>query len=194
MGFADEQSLLRKDGLQVGDRLVLTKPLGFGVTTTALKQQEAPPEDVEEVVSWMKQLNRGAAEMAVQFGLRAATDVTGFSFLGHAWEMASGAGVGLRLSFDDIPLISCAKKHAEAWRFPGGAADNKLFYSPHVVFDTQIPEEYQLLLFDPQTSGGLLLGVPESKIEAFLADAESKSQPAWVVGEVILGDKIVVDQ
>jgi selenide,water dikinase len=193
MGFADEPSLLRKDGLEIGDRLVLTKPLGFGVTTTALKQQEAPPEDVEEVVSWMKRLNRGAAELAVQFNLRAATDVTGFSFLGHAWEMASGAGVGLRLRFEDIPLISCAKKHAEAWRFPGGAADNKLFYSTHVVFDTQIPEEYQLLLFDPQTSGGLLLGVPESKIKAFLAEAELKNEPAWVVGEVIAGESIVVE-
>lgn len=193
MGFATEDNLLRKDGLQVGDRLVLTKPLGFGVTTTALKQQEAPPEDVEEVVSWMKRLNRNAAELALDFHLHAATDVTGFSFLGHAWEMAEAAGLGMQISFSEMPFISCAKKHAKAWRFPGGASDNKLHYGEHIEFDPSIPEEFQLLLFDPQTSGGLLLGVPESKINAFMDAAASRGQPAWVVGEVVAANKIVVE-
>ena len=177
----------------MGDRLVLTKPLGFGVTTTALKQQEAPPEDVEEVVTWMKRLNRDAAKLAGDYSLRAATDITGFSFLGHAWEMAEAAGVGMRISFQDMPFISCAKKHAEAWRFPGGASDNKLHYSEHVKFDPSIPEECQLLLFDPQTSGGLLLGVPESKIDAFMSAAKSMGQPAWIVGEVVSGSSITVE-
>ncbi|MDW7755673.1 MAG: selenide, water dikinase SelD, partial [Brevefilum sp.] len=90
LGFADEDALLRKDGLKIGDHLVITKPLGFGVTTTAIKSQEAPPEDIEEVTKWMKGLNRDAAALARLFNLRAGTDVTGFSFLGHAWEMASG--------------------------------------------------------------------------------------------------------
>jgi len=193
MGFAQEEHLLRKDGLKVGDRLVLTKPLGFGVTTTALKQQEAPPEDVEEVVSWMKRLNRGAAELALDFHLHAATDITGFSFLGHAWEMAEAASVGLQIRFNDMPFISCAKKHAAAWRFPGGASDNKLHYSEHVKFDPTIPEEFQLLLFDPQTSGGLLLGVPESKVDAFMSAAESQGEPAWIVGKVVPGDSIAVE-
>ena len=192
LGFVAEDALLRKDGLQIGDRLVLTKPLGFGVTTTALKQQTAPPEDIEEVVTWMKKLNRDAAELAVASGLHAATDITGFGFLGHAWEMAEGAGIGLSLSFKDIPLVSCAKKHAAAWRFPGGAFDNKLYYQDHVDFDTAISEEHQLLLYDPQTSGGLLIGVPEAKIDAFLADAQTKNQPAWVIGEVVPGDRIKI--
>lgn len=192
VGFANENALLRKDGLQVGDRLVLSKPLGFGTTTTALKQQTAPQADVDEVVGWMKELNRGAAGLAVRFGLKAATDITGFSFLGHAWEMAEGAGVGLKLSFDQIPFISCAKKHAEAWRFPGGAFDNKLYYEQYVDFDPSIPEEYQLLLFDPQTSGGLLIGVPEEKIDAFMVEAKTNNQAAWLVGEVIPGGRISV--
>ena len=192
LGFVPEDALLRKDGLQLGDRLVLTKPLGFGVTTTALKQQTASPEDIEEVVTWMKKLNRDAAELAVASGLRAATDITGFGFLGHAWEMAEGAGVGLEISFNDMPLVSSAKKHAEAWRFPGGAFDNKLYYQDHVDFDSAILEEYQLLLFDPQTSGGLLIGVPEAKIDAFMADAQAKNQPAWVVGEVVPGNRILI--
>jgi len=194
LGFAAEDQLLRKDALQVGDRLVLTKPLGFGVTTTALKQDAATPEDVDEVVAWMKALNRDAAQLAVQFKLRAATDITGFSFLGHAWEMASAAGVGLRIHFNAVPLTTSAKVHAQAWRFPGGAFDNKLYYGEYVTFDPSIPEAEQMLLFDPQTSGGLLLGVSEDKVADFLAAAQTMGQPAWLVGEVTPGDRILVDR
>jgi len=192
LGFAEEGSLLRKDGLRMGDKLVLTKPLGFGVTTTALKAQKAPAEDVAEVIVWMERLNREAATLAQDYHLRAATDITGFGFLGHAWEMAEGAGLGLQIRFEDIPLLSCAKKHAEAWRFPGGAADNKLYYSHHIQFDPGIPEAYEMLLYDPQTSGGLLLGVPEGQIEEFLKEAGARDCPAWVIGEVTSGDKIFV--
>ena len=194
LGFAEEGGLLRKDGLQIGDKLVLTKPLGFGVTTTALKAQKAPPEDVEEVLGWMEKLNRDAAALARDHHLRAATDITGFGFLGHAWEMAEGAGVGMQIRFEDIPLLSCAKKHASAWRFPGGAADNKLYYSSHIQFDPGIPEEFEMLLYDPQTSGGLLLGVPADQIEGFLQEAASRDCPAWVIGEVIPGDMISVQK
>jgi selenide,water dikinase len=193
LGFAEEDALLRKDGLRIGDQLVLTKPLGFGVTTTALKSQEAAPEDIEEVTRWMKVLNRDAAALARLFNLRAGTDVTGFSFLGHAWEMAESAGVGMKIEFSKVPFIFCAKEHAAAWRFPGGAADNKLYYDKFVKFHPTIPEEHQMLLYDPQTSGGLLLGVPRDEIDAFMSAALAKNQPAWVVGEVIPGDKILVE-
>ena len=194
LGFAAEDQLLRKDALRVGDQLVLTKPLGFGVTTTALKQDAATLEDVDEVVSWMKTLNRDAAQLAVQFKLRAATDITGFSFLGHAWEMASSASVGLRIRFNAVPLTTSAIVHAQAWRFPGGAFDNKLYYGDHVTFDPAISEAEQMLLFDPQTSGGLLLGVPEEKVADFLAAAQTLGQPTWLVGEVTPGDRIIVDR
>ena len=193
IGFAKEHELLRKDGLQVGDRLVLTKPLGFGVTTTALKQEKAAPEDVEEVVTWMKKLNREAADLAKAFCLKAGTDITGFSLLGHAWEMAEGAGLGLRIKFRDIPFVSCAKKYADAWTFPGGAYDNKSYYIEHIELDPSIPEPYQFLLFGPQTSGGLLLGVPDSKLNAFLAAAKSKNQSAWVIGEVTQDNQIIIE-
>ena len=192
MGFVEETALLRKNGFEVGDRLVLTKPLGFGVTTTALKQEAATPEDVTEVIEWMERLNRDAAKLAVDFKLKAATDITGFSFLGHAWEMAESAGVGLRVDFGRVPFISGAKKYAEAWSFPGGAFDNKLYFGSHVDFDPTIPEEYQVLLFDPQTSGGLLIGVPEEKITDFMSSAQSEGVPVWEVGEVVPGDRIVV--
>lgn len=192
LGFAREESLLRKNGLKVGDHLVLTKPLGFGVTTTALKQQKTTPGDVDEVVGWMKRLNRDAAGLALEFGLKAATDITGFGFLGHAWEMAESAGLGLQLQFKQMPFISCAQKHAREWRFPGGASDNKLYFGGHVEFDPEIPEEFQMLLYDPQTSGGLLLGVPGGKTAALLAEAKKIGQSAWDVGEVVAGDRIIV--
>ena len=191
-GFANEDELIRKNGLQAGDRLVLTKPLGFGTTTTAIKQGTASSEDIEEVVSWMMQLNRNAMELAVRHQFKAGTDVTGFGFLGHAWEMASSAELGIRFSLDKIPFIACAKKHADAWRFPGGAFDNKLYYSQFVQLDPELSEVDEMLLFDPQTSGGLLLGVPEEKFEAFLSEAKKTGQPVWEVGEVIHSDKIIV--
>lgn len=192
LGFAAEDQLIRKDGLVLGDKLVLTKPLGFGVTTTALKRQEAPPEDVQEVVDWMIQLNQGAAKLAMQFAVKAGTDVTGFSLLGHAWEMASSAGLGLKINYDQIPFVSCAQKHAQAWRFPGGAFDNQTYYQSNVDFDPGIPEAKQLLLFDPQTSGGLLLGVPPKEVDAFMEAAKDQKQPAWLIGEVVQGNKIMV--
>ncbi len=192
LGFTTKEKLLRKDGLQVGDRLVLTKPLGFGVTTTALKQDEAGSEDVKEVVGWMKQLNLPAVKLAAQFNLKAATDITGFGFIGHAWEMAAGAGLGMHLHYDDIPFVSCAQKHASAWRFPGGASDNFLYYGMHVQPADDISESEQLLLYDPQTSGGLLLGVPAKKHDAFMAAAADMNCPAWTIGEVTQGHQIVI--
>ena len=193
MGFADEASLLRKNGLQAGDQLVLTKPLGFGTTTTALKQDKASAEDVAEVVGWMKMLNSSAAELACQHQLRAATDVTGFSLLGHAWEMAQGAGLGMQIQFDAVPFVTNARHYADAWIFPGGAFDNRLYYSKHVTFDPAISEASQMLLFDPQTSGGLLLGVPKAKAVSFISAAKEAGCPTWLIGEVVQGDKIIID-
>lgn len=113
LGWVEKEHLLTKSGAQAGDQLVLTKPLGFGVTTTALKRQVAAPEDVAEVVDWMKRLNHLAAQLARELHLRAATDITGFSLLGHGLEMAQSSGCGFRLRFESIPFVSCARKYAE---------------------------------------------------------------------------------
>jgi selenide,water dikinase len=192
LGFVHPEKYLSKGGAKVGDVLVLTKPLGFGVTTTALKQQKAAPADVDEVVGWMKKLNREAGALAVEFGLRGGTDVTGFSLLGHGMEMADASGVGFRLEMEKIPFVSCAQKYADMWTFPGGASDNRLHNGPRVRFDAGIAEERQMLLFDPQTSGGLLLAVPGSAAAAFLKRAQEIGQPAWVIGEVVEGTGIEV--
>ena len=190
--FVDPQQLLTKSGARPGDKLVLSKPLGFGTTTTALKRQQAKAEDVNDVTRWMKRLNREASSLAVEFDLRGGTDITGFSLLGHAWEMAQASGVAMHFSFEDIPFVRGAKGYAAEWIFPGGAADNRLFYSPHVQFSPTLDEPSMMLLFDPQTSGGLLLCVPAEKLEAFLARAQEMGQPLWVVGEVSEGEGIEV--
>jgi selenide,water dikinase len=192
LGFAHPDRLIKKEGAQVGDQLVLTKPIGFGVTTTALKQEKAAREDVAEVVDWMTRLNKGAAELGVEFNVRSGTDITGYSLLGHGYEMADASQVGFKIEFSQVPLVSCAVKYAQEWTFPGGASDNKAFYGPHITFAEGVEEYQQMLLFDPQTSGGLLLAVPEGHLEAFLAKAKEIDQPAWVIGEVVEGEGIKV--
>ncbi len=192
LGFADKDKMLTKAGLHPGEALVLTKPLGFGCTTTALKQGKADEADVLEVVNWMKRLNRTAGLLAVEFGLSGATDVTGFSLLGHALEMAAASGVAIHFDYAQIPFVSGARKYAEMFTFPGGASDNRLYFGPHVEFEASIDEAAQMLLFDPQTSGGLLLGVPQEKLDSFQKRAEELEQPVWVIGEVRAGNGIHV--
>jgi selenide, water dikinase len=192
IGFVDPRRMLSKSGLTIGDVLVLTKPLGFGVTTTALKQEKANAEDIIEVVDWMKRLNRSASQLAVEFGLHGGTDITGYSLLGHAMEMAQASGVSLKFDFLKIPFVSCARKFAEKGIFPGGSFDNKNHFGPQVRFSESIDEPDQMLLFDPQTSGGLLLGVPPKQLDGFLVRAKEMGQAAWVIGTSGAGSGIEV--
>jgi selenide,water dikinase len=184
--------MLSKGGLKVGDALVLTKPLGFGVTTTALKREQADAQDVAEAVGWMKQLNKNASQLANEFELSSGTDITGYSLLGHAMEMADASGVALNFELANIPFISCARKYAEKGFFAGGAFDNKLHFESKVKFAESIDEQNQMLLFDPQTSGGLLLGVPQGKLDSFIARAGDLDQAVWMVGHVETGAGITV--
>lgn len=192
LGFVEPERALTKGGARAGDTLVLTKPLGFGTTTTALKREQADPADVAEVVSWMKRLNNTASELALEFGLRGGTDVTGFSLLGHAAEMAHASGMRFRFQSDAIPFTRGARRYAEQFIFPGGASDNRLYFGSWVHFDPRIDEASQMLLYDPQTSGGLLLCVPPEKLASFLQRAKELDQPAWVIGEVLAGEDIEV--
>jgi len=194
LGMVNPHHMITKKGLLPGDTLVLTKPIGFGTTTTALKREQAQPEDVSEAVTWMKKLNKAASELAQEFRLQAGTDVTGFSLLGHGCEMAEASGVGLRFNFSKIPFITGARKYAEQFIFPGGTYDNRVYFASSVHFDPALDEPSQLLLFDAQTSGGLLLAVPSNKLEAFLSRAAQMDQPAWVIGEVVAGKGITVTQ
>ena len=192
IGFVDPRRMLSKGGLQVGDALVLTKPLGFGVTTTALKQQKVDEQDLFEAVRWMKQLNDTAGQLATEFGLRGGTDITGYGLLGHGREMAKASGVSLRFNFSEIPFIGGAHNYAEQGIIPGGAFDNKKYFESSVKFVSSIDEAAQMLLFDPQTSGGVLLGVPREKLNSLLARARELNQPIWVIGSVEAGADIEI--
>lgn len=192
VGFVHPKKMLSKSGARPGDRLVVTKPLGFGVTTTALKQDKAAPEDLKEVIQWMTRLNRDAARLAVEFDLHGGTDVTGFSLLGHGMEMVDASAVKLIIHFDQVPFVSCARKYAEMWTFPGGTSDNRVHFGPRVTFAEGISEAEQMLLFDAQTSGGLLLAVPDEKLNSFIDRANEIQQPAWVIGEITSGNGISV--
>jgi len=192
IGFINPHTMLTKGGLNAGDALVLTKPLGTGATTTALKQEKVEEADIQEAIIWMKRLNNNASKLALEFNLHAGTDITGFSLLGHGTEMANASGVSLHFVYSQIPFFGGARKYAERGIFPGGAFDNKKYFEPHVRFNEKIDEPAQMLLFDPQTSGGLLLGVPEDQLETFKQRANELDQPVWVIGNVRTGSGIVV--
>lgn len=184
LGFVQLDQVLTKKGLKPGDTLFLSKPIGSGVITSAIKTDRIKPEDAIEVIDWMKRLNRDTASLALHHGARAATDITGFSLLGHAYEMAAASGVGLHFSYDAIPLFPGAASLAAEWCFPGGGFDNADFFGPHVQFTPEISQDQQLLLFDPQTSGGLLFAVlPQQSLQCEREAAE-RNIPLWKVGEV----------
>ena len=192
IGFIDPRNMMSKGGLKAGDVLVLTKPLGGGVTTTALKQEKASESDVKEAIEWMSRLNKTAGQLATEFNLRGGTDITGFGFLGHSMEMAQTSGVSLHIEYGKLPFLSGARGYAEQGIFPGGAFDNKAHVDAFVKFDANLGEPAEMLLFDPQTSGGLLLGVPQDKLAAFEARAKELGQPIWAVGKVHSGQGIEV--
>jgi selenide,water dikinase len=192
VGFVDPRKIISKSGLKVGDAMVLTKPLGCGVTTTALKQEKARDGDVQEAILWMLLLNKAAGQVAAEFDLRGGTDVTGFGFLGHAMEMAEASNVSLKIEYSKLPFLSGARYYAEKGIFPGGAFDNLNHFGGSVKFDAKIDDPAQMLLYDPQTSGGLLLGVPQDKLDKFQSRAIELDQSVWVIGEVRAGKGIEV--
>jgi len=192
IGFIDPRKIISKGGFKVGDALVLTKPLGIGVTATALKQEKVEAAHMQEAIEWMSRLNKTAGQLATEFDLRGGTDVTGFGLLGHGTEVAKASGVSLHIEYSKAPLLSGARDYAEKGIFPGGLFDNKKYYAGNVRFDEKMDEPAQMLLFDPQTSGGLLLGVPREKLEKFQMRAKELNQPVWIVGEVHVGKGIEI--
>lgn len=192
LGFVHPDKILTKKGAVVGDILLMSKPVGTGTITTALKQEKAKPEDVRNAVKWMKSLNKNTAKLALEFGAHACTDVTGFGLLGHSRELAQASNVGLRFYFSKLPIIKGAQEYANDWIFPGGSLDNKVYYSKHVNFSPGIEEASQMLMYDAQTSGGLLLALSSDKVDSMMDRAAQLDQPLWVVGEVVEGEKIEV--
>ncbi len=192
LGMVTLDKMMSKGGARPGDILLLTKPLGTGVTSTALKRGQAQPDDVEEAVRWMQTLNREASRLAVQHGVRGATDVTGFGLLGHATEMTVASGVRFEIAFPDVPLLSGALRYAQAGAFPSGSVDNHKHFSPGVTFDEGISLAEQMLLFDAQTSGGLLLSVALDRADLLLAACAAAGTACWKIGRAQAGKGIHV--
>jgi selenide,water dikinase len=192
LGMADPARLMTKDAARPGDRLALTKPLGTGVTTTALIRDQGEPRHAAEAIEWMSRLNDQASRLALQAGVRAATDVTGFGLLGHGLELAQASGVGLRIHGPSVPFFSGARRYAELGTFPGGSMDNLSYFGPRVTFDPALDEPARMLLFDAQTSGGLLLCLPPNAWEGFRTAADEAGLETWAIGEVVEGEGIQV--
>jgi selenide,water dikinase len=192
VGIARPERLLIKGGGQPGDALVLTKPLGTGLITTAAKNDKADPAHLAEAVGWMTRLNWAAAEAAAAVGSRSATDITGFGLLGHATEMADGGGVTFVLRLDVIPFLPGVEGYADQWLFPGGSAANQQAYEAGVRFAAGITAEEKMLLFDAQTSGGLLIAVPEGQLDAFATEMDQRNAPWWHVGAVVERDDVAI--
>lgn len=191
-GIIHPAEVMAKGGAQPGDVLVLTKPLGVGVVTTAIKRDLADPAHIDAAVASMLRLNRNAARAARACGARGGTDITGFGLLGHALEMAHGAGVCFRFSWDALPFLPGALEYGQNWVFPGGAATNAATYQPQVQFDPALEEWQRMMIFDPETSGGLLIAIPEPKADALVHMLRTGGDAAFIVGEVVAGRGIVV--
>ncbi len=182
-GLIHPDAIRRKGGARPGDMLVLTKPLGVGVITTALKQDVAPVEHVAAAIASMKRLNRDAAAAAVACEARAMTDITGFGLLGHAQEMAAQGAVDFRLQLSRLPWLPGAIECGEAGAFPGGMGNNAQYFTPRVSFADEISYLYRDLLFTPETSGGLLIALPPERA----ADLLARLPDAALVGTVVAG-------
>lgn len=182
-GIIDPQEIRTKGGSVPGDVLLLTKPLGVGVITTALKQQLASHEHVETAVRSMKRLNRRAANATRLANANAATDITGFGLLGHAREMAIQGGVDFRFYLNKVPWLPGAVDYGKAGTFPGGMGNNMRFFAEHISFDREISQLMRDLLFTPETSGGLLVAVPPENVKLFLEECAESVK----IGEVTEG-------
>jgi selenide, water dikinase len=169
-GVAHPNKITRIMGARPGDRLVLTKAIGTGLVTTALKGRAAKPGDVAAAIASMKWLNRAAAEAMGRVGAHAATDVTGFGLLGHLFEMLEASGAGAELDWTAIPFLPGALGYAAEGVNTGGGRNNAAYLGARVRFAEEVPEAARVACFDPQTSGGLLIAVAPEKADRLLAE------------------------
>lgn len=173
---------------RVGDDLVLTKPLGMGIISTAIKREKAPASLIKKAVEIMSTLNRGAAEAMGEVGAHACTDITGFGLLGHLYGMTSASGVGAKIKLSKVPILSEVWELAKEGCIPGGTRKNYSYLQEKeaVVWAAGIDETTRLVIADAQTSGGLLVSVAKEKSEDLIARLKAKNTPASaLIGEIV---------
>lgn len=177
-----------KANAQPGDRLLLTKPLGTGLITTALKNNFVSTPHLDNAVAWMTTLNRSAQQLAAEHDIHACSDVTGFSLAGHAFEIANKSGVRIELSANDLPILDGALDYALHGNIAGGLERNIAYFEgERVTIDAGVSPEHRLLAFDPQTSGGLLLAIGSNDLDGVLRSFEQHDIPIWQVGQITSG-------
>ena len=170
-GLVAPDAIIRNSTARPGDLLILTKPLGTGIISTAIKGEMAAPDTIDEAVRWMTTLNRAAAELMAECRASAATDVTGFGLIGHASEMARGAGVTLRLELPSVPLMNGVRELIADGMLPAGCYRNRDHYQP-LIASSHSGCDALLPLFDPQTSGGLLIALAPEDADRFMTCAD----------------------
>ena len=190
-GLVEEGRFWSNQGAQAGDTLILTKPIGTGLLTTALKNETVRVEDVRDAVEAMKTLNRTAAQVLAQFEVHACTDITGYGLIGHATEIAEASAVGMEFHLSAVPLFSKSAELAETGKFPGGTFANRNYFGPRVDVDGGLSESLVWLLFDAQTSGGLLASLPERQADQAVERLHTAGVPsAAIIGRITAGGRI----
>jgi selenide, water dikinase len=184
-GIVSPEKFWTNEGARAGDALVLTKAIGTGVITTALKNEEISVDEVADVILSMKTLNRTAAEVLSRFEVHACTDITGNGLIGHASEIAEASRVGLEFDVHSVPLFQVSRALAERGKFPGGTAANRRYSGGLVDQDADVPDWAAWLMFDAQTSGGLLACLPAEQADSAVKELHAAGvQAAAVIGRV----------
>ena len=184
-GFIHPNKVLTNGDARVNDFLVLTKPIGTGIINTAIKGGLADKKDYDEAVKVMTTLNKFAIEAANKVGVNGCTDITGFGLLGHSLELAEASSVTLKIKYKDIPLIEGALQYAQMGLIPAGAYSNESYIGDKIQFNTELPREIIDILYDPQTSGGLLISVSEDKVCELLKELKYTPTDFGVIGQVV---------
>lgn len=185
-GLVHPDKIMTNSGLRPGDKLILTKAIGTGIIATAVKGGLASAESAEAMVTSMCTLNKQASEVAVSLGARACTDVTGFGLAGHLVEMARASKCRVRILADAVPDLQGALEAASMGLIPGGAHGNRKYFSAWTKVDPGVALERGDLMFDPQTSGGLLIGIRADQANQLIQQLKAQGvQPVALIGEVI---------
>lgn len=184
-GFVHPNKVLTNGDAKPNDLLVLTKPIGIGIINTAIKGGLATKKHYDEAVKVMTTLNKFAMEAGNKVGINGCTDVTGFGLLGHGLELAEASSVTLKINYKDIPLIEGVLEYAQMGLVPAGAYSNEVYIGDKVKISSDIPREIVDVLYDPQTSGGLLMSVPEDKVDKLLGELKNTPTSFGVIGKVL---------
>ena len=183
-GWVEVDKVVRNHGAHVGDALVLTKPLGLGILTTALKKELVSEAEIESAIEMASRLNKGARDALREVGVSAATDVTGYGLLGHLSEMLEASEVGAVVRRSEVPVWERAVPLAAEGCYPGGLKSNREYLEGRVAADG-VKEDDLLPLYDPQTSGGLLVAVPEGRASEFIRSLDQHGVSGALIGEVV---------